>query len=966
LARELDLPLVATNDSHYLRRCDAPAHDVLLCIGTGKTVADTSRMKFLTDEFYVKSAEEMRALFSDVPEACDNTLAIAARIDIRLPERRFNIPVFPVPESAPAAAAGQLALGVTKSPEDYLRELCEVGLVERYGEERAANDAPLRERLSYELETIISMGFASYFLIVWDFIKYARDHDIPVGPGRGSAAGSVVSYILHITDLDPLKFGLIFERFLNPDRISMPDIDTDFCVDRRDEVIKYVIAKYGKDHVAQIVTFGTMAARAAVRDAGRALGVPLMDVDRVAKLIPSGPGGLTIEQALKSIPDLKALYDASPQIRQLLDTAKSIEGLARHASTHAAGVVISKDPLVDNTPLIRLGDDEINTQYDMGWVERIGLLKMDFLGLRNLTVMKNAVDEIRRIEQPDFDLSKIPEDDRRTFEMLSRGETTGVFQLESEGMRRVVSELRPTVFDDIIALVALYRPGPMEWIPQYISNKHGRTKPRYVHAKLEPILAPTYSIAVYQEQIMQIARDIAGFTMSEADELRQVMGKKQKEKIPRYREKFVTGAIGQGIERKTAEEIFQFVEPFAGYGFPKAHAAAYGWISYQTAYLKANYPRAYFAALMTSVQDKTDKLVEYIDETRRMGIAVLPPDVNESLTDFTVVGQDIRFGLSAVKGVGAGAVASIIDARGRGEAFADFFDFVKRLDLGQVNRKVFEALIKCGALDLLPGNRAQLLEALDGALEIASRNARDRESGQASLFGISEVEHEELRPQLRFLPAPPLLEQLAWEKETLGIFVSGHPLADVAEALARGGASSIKELRNRQEGEPVTIAGLLTAVRRTMTKAQQQMLVATVEDMSASVECIVFPKDYPNLQAAFVPDAIVTLKGRVRFRERRGTIPGDEAPVDLSVTVNEVKAFERRDLPPPPKSWHVNAQSRKEIDALARLLDEWPGVVPVLLHVGETVQQMPRGVAAAVSVRHELETIFGNARVWEG
>ena len=961
LARELDMPLVATNDSHYLRRGDAAAHDVLLCIGTGKTVQDANRMKFLTDEFYVKSAEEMRQIFADVPEACDNTLAIADRIDMKIPERSFNIPVYPVPTEST-----QLALLGAKSPEEYLRELCEAGLVERYGEERAANDAALRERLSYELDTIISMGFASYFLIVWDFIKYARDHDIPVGPGRGSAAGSVVSYILHITGLDPLKFGLIFERFLNPDRVSMPDIDTDFCVERRDEVIKYVTEKYGKDHVAQIVTFGTMAARAAVRDAGRALGVPLSEVDRVAKLIPSGPGGLTIEQALKSIPELKTLYDGAPQIRALLDTAKSIEGLARHASTHAAGVVISKDPLVESTPLIKFGEDEINTQYDMDWVERIGLLKMDFLGLRNLTVMKNAVDEIQRTQSPEFDLEKIPDDDRKTFAMLGRGETTGVFQLESEGMRRVVSELRPTAFDDIIALVALYRPGPMEWIPQYISNKHGRTKPRYVHAKLEAILAPTYGIAAYQEQVMQIARDIAGFSMAEADELRQVMGKKQKEKVPRYREKFVNGAIEQGLTRKIAEEIFQFVEPFAGYGFPKGHAAAYGWISYQTAYLKANFPREYLAALMTSVRDKTDKLVEYIDEARRVGIAVLPPDVNESRTNFTVVGPDIRFGLSAIKGVGEGAVASMIDARERSGPFADFFDFVKRLDLRQLNRKVLEALIKCGALDSLGGNRAQKLDALDGALEVASRDARDRESGQASLFGAVEVEHEELRPQFRFLPAPPLLEQLGWEKETLGIFVSGHPLADVAEALARGGAIPIKELRNRQEGEPVTLAGLLTTVRRTLTKAQQQMLIATLEDMSASVECIVFPKDYPQLQAAFVADAIVTLKGRVRFRERRGTIPGDEAPIELSVTVNEVRGFDRRDLPAAPKTWHVNALSHKEIDALAHLLEEWPGSVPVMLHVGETVEQMPRGIAPGTSVKRELETIFGNARVWEG
>ena len=960
LAREMNLPLVATNDSHYLARADAQAHDVLLCIGTGKTVQDTSRMKFATDEFYVKSAEEMYGLFADVPDACDNTLEIAKRIDMKVPEKQFNIPLFPVPQ-----VNDQPSLLGDTSPEQYLRELCEAGLFERYGPERAKADPVLRERLEYELGVIISMNLASYFLIVWDFIKYARDNDIPVGPGRGSVVNSIVSYTLHITDMDPIKFGLIFERFLNPDRISMPDIDTDFCVERRDEVIKYVTAKYGQGHVAQIVTFGTMAARAAVRDAGRALGVPLGDVDRVAKLIPSGPGGLTIEAALKSIPELRTLYDVAPPLRQLLDTAKSIEGLARHASTHAAGVVISKDPLVDHAPLIKIGDEDINTQYDMGWVERIGLLKMDFLGLRNLTVMKNAVDEIRRVESPEFDLAKIPEDDRKTLEMLGRGETTGVFQLESEGMRRVVSDLKPTSLDDIVALVALYRPGPMEWIPLYISNKHGRTKLKYLHPKLEPILAPTYAVPCYQEQVMQIAREIAGFSMAEADELRKVMGKKQKEKIPFYRSKFVEGAMAGGIEKKVAEEIFQFVEPFAGYGFVKGHAVAYGWISYQTAYLKANYPRAYLAALMTSVRDKTDKLVEYLDEAKKMGVHVLPPDVNESLTDFTVAGEDIRFGLAAIKGAGEGAVRAIIEAREKGGAFTDLFDFVRRLDLKQLNRKVLEALIKCGALDALAGNRAQQLDALDTALEIANRGARDRESGQASLFGTVEAAHEELKPQLRPLPAPALLEALGWEKETLGIFVSGHPLADIAEALARGGAMPIKDLRERPDDESVTIAGMLIAVRRTMTKAQQQMLIATLEDMGGSVECIVFPKSYAQLQAAFVSDAIVTIKGRVRFRERRGTVPGDDAPVELSVTVNEVKAFERRDVPPAPKGWHVTALSKREIDALARLLDESPGTVPIVVHVAGATEQMPRGIAGSPYVRHELESIFGGSRVWE-
>ena len=957
LARELNLPLVATNDSHYLGRGDAQAHDVLLCIGTGKTVADQSRLKFMTDEFYVKSPEEMRELFADVPDACDNTLAIADRIDIAIPEKQFNIPYYPVPQADPPSLLGE------KSDAEYLREQCEAGLIERYGAERAKGDAALRERLEYELGVILQMGFASYFLIVWDFIKYARECDIPVGPGRGSAVGSLVSYVLKITDIDPIKYNLFFERFLNPDRISMPDIDTDFCVERRDEVIRYVTDKYGKDRVAQIVTFGTMAARAAVRDAGRALAVPLGDVDRVAKLIPSGPGGLSIEQALKSIPDLRALYDASGQVRQLLDTAKSIEGLARHASTHAAGVVISKDALVDYAPLIKIGDDDVNTQYDMGWVERIGLLKMDFLGLRNLTVMKNAEDEIRR-STPAFDLAKIPDDDPKVFEMLSRGETTGVFQLESEGMRRVVTELRPSSFDDVVAVVALYRPGPMELIPQYISNKHGRTKVTYLHPKLEPILGPTYGVACYQEQVMQIARDIAGFSMGQADELRKVMGKKQKDKIPVYREKFVAGAVANGLSAKLAEDIFAFVEPFAGYGFNKSHAVAYGWIAYQTAYLKANHPREYLAALMTSVKDKTDKLVEYIDEAKKVGIVVLPPDVNESRTDFTVVGEAIRFGLAAIKGVGEGAVRSVIAAREDGR-FTDLFDFVRRVDLKAVNRKVFEALIKCGALDSLPGNRAEKLEALEGALESASRDARDRASGQGSLFGFEEAAPAELTPQLPRRTAPPLLEQLGWEKETLGIFVSGHPLADVADALARAGATPIKSLRDKADDEFVTIAGLVTAVRRTLTKTQQQMLFATIEDIGGSVECIVFPKSYAQLQAPFVTDAIVTVKGRVRFRERRGTTPGaDDAPLELSVTVNEVRPFERV-APPAIAGWNVSANSKGEIDALARLLDESPGTVPVFLHVGDASERVPRGIAAAPYVRYELEAIFGPKRVWE-
>ena len=965
LAREMNLPLVATNDSHYLVREDAPAHDVLLCIGTGKTVQDTSRLKFYSDQFYVKSAQEMRELFADVPDACDNTLEIVKRIDLKIPEKIFYLPDYPVPKTLEEDVAKVLKIPGETSADDYLRLVCEQGLLSRYGQERVREDAALRERLEYELSVIIKMGFSSYFLIVWDFIKYARDCDIPVGPGRGSAVGSLASYCLKITDLDPIKFNLLFERFLNPERISMPDIDTDFCVERRDEVIKYVSRKYGSERVAQIVTFGTMAARAAVRDAGRALAVPLVDVDRLAKLIPSGPGGLTIAQALEQIPEIKGIYDGSPIMRRLIDTAKSIEGLARHASTHAAGVVISKNPLTDHVPLTRIGDGDINTQYEMNNVERVGLLKMDFLGLRNLTVMKVAGDEIRRTVAPDFDLALIPDDDAKTFEMLGRGETLGVFQLESDGMRRVCTELRPTDLADIIALVALYRPGPMELIPQFIAAKHGRVVPTYIHPKLEPILRETYGIPVYQEHVMQIARDIAGFSMGQADELRKVMGKKLKDKMPVYRQKFIDGAQEQGIEGELAAKIFEFVEPFAGYGFNKSHAAAYGWISYQTAYLKANYPLQYFAALMTSVKDKTDKLVEYIDEAKKLGVAVLPPDLNESLVHFAVSGAQIRFGLAAIKGAGEAAVQSILTTRERDGRFTDIFDVARRVDARQVNRKVFEAFIKCGALDSLGANRAQLLDGLDSALDAASRAARDRESGQVSLFGDMGAAPQ-ASPCLKPLPAPPALEQLGWEKETLGIFVSGHPLSDIADALARTGAVPVKNVASQEDGAAVTIAGMLVAVRRTITKAQAQMLIATLEDMSGSIEVIVFPKSYAILQASFVQDAIVTVKGRVNVRERRGASGGEDQALEVSVSAAEVRPFERRSVPIVPKGWHVTVRDRKQVDALARLLNESPGEVPIVLHVNERSQRMPAGISNSVYVKSELEAVFGKAAVWEG
>ena len=960
IARELGVPVVATNDSHYLNRADAPAHDVLLCIGTGKTVSDTQRLKFFSDQFYVKSPQEMRELFADLPDACDNTVEIAKRIDIKIPERIFHLPVYPVPEPE-------------KTPESYLRELCEQGLIERYGAERAANDAELRERLEYELDVIIKMGFASYFLIVWDFIKYARDRGIPVGPGRGSAAGSLVSYCLRISNVDPIRFKLLFERFLNPDRISMPDIDTDFCVERRDEVIRYVEEKYGKERVAQIVTFGTMLARAAVRDAGRALGVPLPDVDRVAKLIPSGPGGLSIAQSLEQIPELRVLYDNSPQIRQLLDTARSIEGLARHASTHAAGVVIGKESLTEYAPLIKLGENDVNTQYSMGWVEKIGLLKMDFLGLRNLTVMQNAVEEIRRTVDPTFDLERAPLDDAKTFALLSQGRTTGVFQFESDGMRRYLMELQPTSLDDLVAMNALYRPGPMDWIPDFIAGKHGRKKPRYLHPKLEPILAETYGVAVYQEQVMQIARELAGFTMGQADELRKVMGKKLKDKIPVYRQMFLDGCVANGIDRELADRIFAFIEPFAGYGFNKSHSVCYGLIAYQTAYLKANFPQQYMAALCSSVRDKTDKLVEYIEESRALGVDVLPPDVNASQADFSADGAAIRFGLSAIKGVGEAAVRAIIAAREAGGPFVDVFDLAARVDTKQLNKRVLEALIKAGALDSLPGNRAQQLDATEDALASAGRAARDRELGQASLFGShdSPANAHAVPHVLRELPPPPQSEALAWEKEHLGLYLSGHPLAETSAALYARTGRSIRELQRCEDDELVTVGGIIVEMRRVLTKQQQQMLIARLEDTTGSVEVVVFPKVYPAVQHLFERDKVVIVKGRLRVREARGaaTAEGDEeatTPLDVTVHVSEAVTFERNGGPQSTRGWHLNVATKAQVDRLRALVAEWPGEVPLVLHHGARSKRLPVGISGSPQVRVELERIFGSEAMREG
>ena len=992
MARESGIRTVATNDFHYLRKSDSAAHDVLLCIGTGKMVADADRMRFDGDDFYFKSADEMRELMSDAPEACDATLAIADMVDIDLETKVFALPSFSVPDGHGDDCA-------------YLRELCLAGLKERYGDPSPAH----YERMEYELGIIERMGYASYFLIVWDFIRYARERGIPVGPGRGSAAGSIVAFALRIADIDPLRYNLFFERFLNTDRISMPDIDTDFCFERRGEVIKYVTEKYGADRVAQIVTFGTMAARAAVRDVGRVMGVPLADVDRIAKLIPAIPTSpVSIQQAIDQVPDLGAIYQRDPQARRLLDTAMRVEGLARHASTHAAGVVIAPGPITDYAPLVKLGDDDVNTQYSMEWVEKVGLLKMDFLGLRTLTVMESAAQEIRRTEDPAFTLEGIPLDDEKTYALLSAGQTSGVFQLESPGMRRYIAELKPNRIEDVIAMVALYRPGPMDWIGDFIAGKHGRRKIAYLHPKLEPILAETYAVAVYQEQVMQICRDLAGYTAGEADQMRKVIGKKIKEKIPAERSKFVDGCAAHGIDRKLAERIWQFVEPFAGYGFNKAHSVCYGLLAYRTAWLKANHPLAFMAALLTSVKGNTDKLVEYLGECARSGLRILPPDVNESGTDFTVVDGAIRFGLAAVRNVGGGAIAELLERRAVGR-FTSLPDLCARVDCRVVNRRVLESLVKAGAFDGLPGNRAQKLSALDAALEFGQKLAQERDLGQTSLFGSSGADLPP--PALPDLPDVPMPLRLAQEKEAIGLYLSGHPLADKTALLTQRTTCTIRDARDLPEDELVSIGGVVTSARRVVTKAGGQMLVAVLEDLTGAMEAVVFPKWYAQLSPLFADEAIIVVKARVKERRPNGPGRAVAAVAEISdpsaleeerkeVTLQVVEAWplaaapaamrtrvQRQDVtrpaPPDPQPPAISAISPiptlnvrlgggpEDAHRLGKLRDivtaARMGDGRIVLHAGSRgdTRSLKTSVVITGALRDELAAVFGNDNVWE-
>ena len=856
LARKLGLPLVATNDVHYCDQTDAPAQDILVCVQTNTTIHDPKRLKQDTDQFYLKGPEEMARLFAEVPEAISNTLRIAEMCQLDLGFKGYQLPDFDVPD------------GMT--PDAYLRRLCEDGARRLYG----TLDDPVGSRLNYELDVIKSMGFTNYFLIVWDFVNFAKRNGILVGPGRGSAAGSLVTYCLGITGLDPLKYNLIFERFLNPSRISMPDIDIDFADDRRNEVIDYVVRKYGSERVAQIVTFGTLKAKAAVRDCGRAMGLSFADTDRVARLIPTDPK-MTIDLALAQVPELARMYEADGQVRELIDTARRVEGLARHSSTHAAGVVISRDPLVEHVPLQRAGgksEGDVTTQWAQGHLESLGLLKMDFLGLRTLTVLGKAVD-LARAAGSDISLETIPLEDENALALLRRGETVGVFQLEGGMTTRMTVDVAPQSFEDLIALMALIRPGPMELAPDYIARKHGRVPTEYQHPLLKDILEETYGVALYQEQVMQISNVLAGFSMAEADGLRKAMGKKLPEEMAKYRDRFVSGCAERGIERKLAEEIFDTIERFAGYGFNKAHSAAYAVIAAQTAYMKANYPVEFMAALMSTEMGNSDKTVFNVAECRRAGIPVLGPDVNRSEVEFSVErlpdgSKGVRFGLGAVKNVGIGAVATIVQRRAEreGGVFRSLEEFCDAVDWSTTNKRVVESLAKAGALDCF-GERAAVLAALERSIGAAQQRQKAASRGQMDLFAL--VTGGSPEPRGSSLPEVPPAEGrtiLEWEKEALGLYLSSHPLSSLLGQGVPEGYAQVVEIFERPLNDRVRVIGLIKAVRRITTRKNTTMAVVEIEDLTGTIEAVAFPDTYERCASMLEPDAVAVFAGKVDER----------------------------------------------------------------------------------------------------
>ena len=974
---ETGIPLVCTNDCHYLAPEDAESHDVLLCIQTGKLLEDENRMRYEPRRFYLRSTEEMERLFAQYPGALENTEKIAAACNLEFTFGKYHLPEFAVPEGETA--------------QTYIRRLCEAGFRERYKGEKPE----YRRQLDYELDMIEKMGFTDYFLIVSDFVRFAREQGIPVGPGRGSAAGSMVSYCLHITDIDPMKYSLYFERFLNPERVSMPDIDMDFGDTRRDEVVDYVRRKYGDDRVAQIVTFGTMAARGAIRDVGRVMNMPYAEVDAVAKQVPSGPQNLhiTLDEALRLSKPLKELYDGDPQVKKLIDTAKSLEGVPRHASTHAAGVVITKNPVVDYVPLAT-NDDTVVCQYTMTTLEELGLLKMDFLGLRNLTVLADAVEMVKR-QEPDFSLEDIPDDDQGVFEMLTQGKTSGVFQMESAGMTGVCVGLKPQSIEDLTAIVALYRPGPMESIPRFIACKHDPSLISYKHPALEPILSITYGCIVYQEQVIEIFRRLAGYSLGQADMVRRAMSKKKVKDIQRERGAFlhgdrsrnIAGCEANGIPADVAESIYDEIYDFANYAFNKAHAVCYAVVAYQTAWFKLHHPREYMAALLTSVLDSAEKVSEYINECRDMGIALLPPDVNRSRDSFTVEPEGIRFGLVAIKNIGRGFIQAVVRERERGGDFTGFQDFCERMYDSDINKRAVENLIRAGAFDGFGARRSQLIAVHDKLLDSIGASRRQNVEGQLDFFGMSSgaTQRRSVEMILPDIPEYAPEELMRQEKEVTGLYLSGHPMAGYRDVARRAGAVHIAAINEdfAQEGGPtsfqdeqrITVAGIVTAYRTKATRSGSLMAYATVEDDTASIELLCFSRTLEKYGRLLGEGSAVLIQGKLSVRDEKppqilcdevrsltghqsGGGPGPEPAAPERQGRPGVQVLEGKVL------WlRVPSKSHPALAHINRVISMFPGQTPARLVFTDTGKRMGTTCLLGKSLVEELVEALGKENV---
>ncbi|MBQ1410629.1 MAG: DNA polymerase III subunit alpha [Oscillospiraceae bacterium] len=959
LARELELPLVVTNDAHYLRREDAATQDVLMCIQMGKTVDDPNRMRFESDEFYVKSEDELRQLFPQLDEAFSNTVKIAERCNVEFEFGHYHLPAYEAPDGSDSLT--------------YFRRLCEEGFAERYPDPPAA----YRQRLDYEMGVIEKMGYVDYYLIVADFIRWAKEQDIPVGAGRGSGAASIAAYCMHITEIDPMKYALIFERFLNPERVSMPDFDSDFCQERRGEVIEYVMRKYGKDRVAQIITFGTMAARGAIRDVARALNMTYAEADVVAKNIPIEKD-MTLELALTKNPKLKKMYDEDPKVKKLVDTARDIEGMPRNTSTHAAGVVITAKPVGDYVPLAR-NEDTIVTQFTMTTIEELGLLKMDFLGLRNLTVIHDAEAQIRRLE-PDFSMKHVPDDDLETFAMLGEGKTSGVFQLESTGITGVCMQLKPQSIEDIIALVALYRPGPMDSIPRFIQSKHHPETISYLTPQLQPILEVTYGCMVYQEQVIEIFRKLGGYSLGQADNMRRAISKKKQNVIVQERQAFVfgdpargiPGAVANGVSEAAAQQIYDEILDFANYAFNKAHAACYAKVTYETAWLKCHWPRQYMAALMTSMLSDTEKVAGYIADCKEMGIPLAPPDVNRSEDVFTVEGERIRFGLGAVKNVGRGLIRKMVSERENGGPFTGLEDFCKRLGDTELNRRAVENLIRCGAMDCFGQRRSQLLAVYEPMMSWLSNQSRRNLSGQIGLFDTLADPEAYMRFPIPDIPELEPFALLNGEKQTTGLYISGHPMEQFRQALLRTKAVPIHRITGEEtefrDGDTLTVCGIVQSFVTKPTRNDSMMAYLNLEDDSGAVEVLVFSTVLNRFEKLLREGEAVAIEGRVSQRDEKAAqfVANAVFPLETFVKIgsaptralNRVMACQKLFLKLPSEDSTAYRKTKA-------ILNMFPGQIPVVLYFADTGVRRGAQCVPEEVMLSELRALLGEAAVVE-